>query len=43
MGDHAFTDLIGFFEEATKKVDEDKVIDIVYMDFSKALDKGSTK
>eukprot|EP00061_Rhincodon_typus_P012719 g38626.t1 len=33
------TNLIEFFEEMMKMIDEGKVIDVVYMDFSKAFDK----
>ena len=28
-----------FFDEVTRKVDEGRAVDVVYMDFSKALDK----
>eukprot|EP00061_Rhincodon_typus_P013580 g40033.t1 len=33
------TNLIEFFEEVMKIIDEGKVVDVVYMDFSKAFDK----
>ncbi|XP_059826353.1 uncharacterized protein LOC132394340 [Hypanus sabinus] len=32
------TNLLEFFEEVTRKVDEGKAVDVVYMDFSKAFD-----
>ena len=35
----ALTNLIEFFEEVTKMIDEGKAVDVVYMDFSKAFDK----
>ena len=33
------TNLIEFFEEVTKMIDEGRAVDVVYMDFSKAFDK----
>ena len=38
-GRSCLTNLIEFFEEVTKQVDEGKAVDVVYMDFSKAFDK----
>ena len=38
-GRSCLTNLIEFFEEVTKKIDEAKAVDVVYMDFSKAFDK----
>ena len=33
------TNLIEFFEEVTKAIDEGRAVDVVYMNFSKAIDK----
>ena len=38
-GKSCLTNLIEFFEGATKKVDEGSAVDVVNMDFSKAFDK----
>ena len=38
-GRSCLTNLLEFFEEVTRKVDEGKAVDVVYMDFSKAFDK----
>ena len=38
-GRSCLTHLIEFFEEVTKMIDEDRAVDIFYMDFSKAFDK----
>ncbi|XP_069771574.1 uncharacterized protein, partial [Narcine bancroftii] len=38
-GRSCLTNLIEFFERVTKKVDEGKAVDVVYLDFSKAFDK----
>ena len=38
-GKSCLMNLIEFFEEVTKKVDEGSADDIIYMDFSKAFDK----
>lgn len=38
-GRSCLTNLIEFFEEVTKMIDEGKAVDVVYMDFSKAFDK----
>ncbi|PJG60108.1 RNA-directed DNA polymerase, partial [Aeromonas cavernicola] len=38
-GRSCMTNLIEFFEEVTRNVDEGKAVDVVYMDFSKAFDK----
>ena len=38
-GKSCLTNLIEFFEVVTKCVDEDRAVDVVYMDFSKAFDK----
>ena len=38
-GKSCLTNLIEFFEEVTRNVDEGKAVDVVYMDFSKAFDK----
>ena len=38
-GRSCLTNLIEFFEELTRKIDQDKAVDVVYMDFSKAFDK----
>ncbi|XP_069792574.1 uncharacterized protein, partial [Narcine bancroftii] len=38
-GRSCLTNLIEFFEGVTKKVDEGKAVDVVYLDFSKAFDK----
>ena len=34
------TNLLCFFEEITKWVDEGSLVDVIYLDFQKALDKG---
>ncbi|XP_059806496.1 protein shisa-4 isoform X1 [Hypanus sabinus] len=36
-GRSCLTNLLEFFEEVTRKVDEGKAVDVVYMDFSKAF------
>jgi len=33
------TNLIEFFEEVTRNIDQGRAVDVVYMDFSKAFDK----
>ncbi|XP_062910784.1 uncharacterized protein LOC134349811 [Mobula hypostoma] len=38
-GRSCLTNLVEFFEEVPKKVDEGKAVDVVYMDVSKAFDK----
>jgi len=38
-GRSCLTNLIEFFEEVTKMLDEEKAVDVGYMDFSKAIDK----
>ena len=38
-GRSCLTNLIEFFKEVTKMIDEDRAMDVVYMDFSKAFDK----
>jgi len=38
-GRSCLTNLLEFFEEVTRKVDEGKAVDVVYLDFSKAFDK----
>ena len=38
-GRSCLTNLIEFFEEVTRCVDEGSAVDVVYMDFSKAFDK----
>ena len=38
-GKSCLKNLIEFFEEVTKYVDEDRAVDVVYIDFSKAFDK----
>eukprot|EP00061_Rhincodon_typus_P009059 g32237.t1 len=38
-GRSCLTNLIEFFEEVMKIIDEGKAVDVVYMDFSKAFDK----
>ena len=38
-GRSCLTNLIEFFEEVTKCVDEGRAVDVIYMDFSKAFDK----
>lgn len=35
------TNLIEFFEEVVKVIDEGRMVDVVYMDFSKAIDKAT--
>ena len=39
-GKSCLTNLIEFFEGVTKKVDAGSAVDVVYLDFSKAFDKG---
>ena len=38
-GRSCLTNLLEFFEEVTREIDEGKAVDVVYMDFSKAFDK----
>eukprot|EP00061_Rhincodon_typus_P004266 g22160.t1 len=38
-GRSCLTNLVGFFEEVTKMINEDRAVDVVYMDFSKAFDR----
>ena len=38
-GRSCLTNLLDFFEEVTKDLDEDTVLDLVYLDFAKAFDK----
>jgi len=38
-GRSCLTNLIRFFKEVTKIIDEGRAVDVVYMDFSKAFDK----
>ena len=38
-GRSCLTNLIEFFGEVTKMIDESRAVDVVYMDFSKAFDK----
>ena len=38
-GRSCLTNLIEFFEEVKKMIDEGRAVDVVYMDFSKAFDK----
>ena len=38
-GRSCLMNLIEFFEQVTKQVDEGKAVDVVYIDFSKAFDK----
>ena len=38
-GRSCLTDLTEFFEEVTKEIDEGRAVDVVYMDFSKKIDK----
>eukprot|EP00061_Rhincodon_typus_P008249 g30695.t1 len=38
-GRSCLTNLIEFFEEVTKMIDDSRAVDVVYMDFSKAFDK----
>ena len=38
-GKSCLTNLIEFFEEVTKCVDEGRAVDVIYKDFSKAFDK----
>ena len=38
-GRSCLTNLLEFFEEVTRKVDEGKAVDVVCLDFSKAFDK----
>ena len=38
-GRSCLTNLIEFFEEVTKMIDEGRAVGVVYMDFSKAFDK----
>ena len=38
-GRSCLTNLIEFFEEVMKMIDEFRTVDVVYMDFSKAFDK----
>jgi len=40
-GKSCLSNLLEFFEDATKELDENKPVDIVYLDFSKAFDKVS--
>eukprot|EP00061_Rhincodon_typus_P015044 g42500.t1 len=39
QGGSCLSNLIEFFEELTKVIDESRAVDVVYMDFSKAFDK----
>ncbi|PLS49478.1 hypothetical protein CYV29_15670, partial [Carnobacterium maltaromaticum] len=39
QGRSCLTNLIEFFEEVTKLIDEGRAVDVIYMDFSKAFDK----
>eukprot|EP00061_Rhincodon_typus_P003592 g20467.t1 len=38
-GRSCLTKLIEFFKEVMKAIDEDRAVDVIYMDFSKAFDK----
>ena len=38
-GRSCLTNLIKFFEEVTKMIDEGRAVDVVYMEFSKPFDK----
>eukprot|EP00061_Rhincodon_typus_P008854 g31841.t1 len=39
-GKPCLTNLIEFFEEVKKKIDEGRAVDVIYMDFSKTFDKA---
>ena len=41
-GKSCLTNLISFHDKATHLVDEGKAVDVVYLDFSKAIDTIST-
>eukprot|EP00061_Rhincodon_typus_P015190 g42725.t1 len=38
-GKSCLTNLIEFFEEVTRRIDEGRAVDVIYMDFSKEFDK----
>jgi len=40
-GRSCLTNLISFYEQATRLVDEGKAVDVIYLDFSKAFDTFS--
>lgn len=37
-GRSCLTNLLEFFEETTKEIDESRAVNVVYMDFSKTFD-----
>jgi len=42
-GCSCLTNLLEFFEEVYERIDEGKPVDVIYLDFAKACDKGPHK